>query len=70
MTIKQIKEELLNYTDFYGGDIPASDSIKKANSRQELAEVIESHRSHLENMLCDANIHLDELKKRCGLSAY
>lgn len=70
MTIKQIKEELLSYKDFYGGDIHDSDSIKKAKSKEELAGVIESYRRHLEYMLCDANTHLDELKKRCGLTAY
>lgn len=67
MTIERIKKELLKYTDFYGGDIYDTEAIEKATTKQDLAAVIENHRTHLEHMLCDAGTHLDALKDRCGL---
>ncbi len=67
MTIKAIKEEMLQWTDFYGGDIPDRDAIIKAKSKKDLAEIMERHRSHQEDMLSDAGSHLDNFKKKLGL---
>lgn len=67
MKIKDIKEEMLRYVDFYGGDIPDTDAIKKSKTKKELNDIIEGHRKLLENTLCDALSHLDNFKKNVGL---
>lgn len=54
---------MLEWRDFYGGDIPYTDLIKKAKTKKELRQVLETHRSLLENTLIDAMTHLDEFKK-------
>lgn len=67
MTIEKIKEELLKYRDFYGGDLLNISDVEAATTREELSKIIELHRSHMEAMLCDAGSHLDNLKRRTGL---
>ena len=58
---------MLSYRDFYGCDLLSEDEIKNATTRKELYDIIERHRTHMEDMLCDANSHLDNFKKRVGL---
>jgi len=40
-----------------------NNEIQEATSKKELAEIIETYRTHLECMLCDAHSHLDNFKK-------
>ena len=61
MNLKEAKQKLLKYVDFYGGDIPQKDKIKEAISIDELVEVIEEHRRLLEDTLQDALTDLDNL---------
>ena len=68
MKIDRIKKEMLNYRDFYGGDIPDTDRIRNAITKEQLRNILESHRRHLEFMLSDANSHLDEFKRKIGLN--
>lgn len=68
MQIEMIKQKMLKYRDFYGGDLLNVSDIKNAKTKQELAEIIEKHRTHMEDMLCDAHSHLDHFKTRIGLS--
>jgi hypothetical protein len=67
MTIGKIKEEMKKYRDLYGGDLISLESIDNATTKQELAKMIEEHRTHMEMMLCDAHSHLDKFKDRLGL---
>ena len=67
MDIKRIKKEMLNWHDFYGGDISDVEAIKKAKTKQELNSIIERHRDFLEDMLSDANSHLDNFKRELGM---
>lgn len=67
MTISKIKEEMKKYRDFYGGDLISLDNIDDATSKEQLAKIIEDHRTHMEMMLCDAHSHLDKFKGRLGL---
>ena len=59
---------MLAYRDYYGGDIYLRDEIKNAATKQDLAQIIEQYRSHIEDMANDASRHLDGLKKRVGLT--
>lgn len=67
MKIYEIKEQMINYRDFYGGDLLEVSEVQKAKTRKELYDILERHRSHMESMLADANSHLDNFKKKLGL---
>ena len=68
MTLKNIKKEMTEYIDFYGGDLSDIDAIKKATSKKELSKIIEQHRDFMTDMLSDAYSHLDHFKERIGLT--
>ena len=68
MTLKQIKQKMLDYTDLYNGDIPDTDAIIQAKNKKQLAAIIEKHRHLLEDMLCDAKRDLDDFKESLGLT--
>jgi hypothetical protein len=67
MKINDIKKEMLKFEDFYGGDLLNISDIEKSKTKRELAEIIENHRSHMESMLCDAQRHLDNFKRKLGI---
>ena len=55
------------FRDFYGGDLLNESDIDAARTKAELNRIVENHRNHIEDMLCDANSHLDSFKRKCGL---
>lgn len=67
MKIEEIKKQMLQFRDFYGGDLLNADEVEAATSRKELAGIIERHRQHLEAMSCDADSHLTNFKRKIGL---
>lgn len=67
MNINTIKNEMIKFRDFYGGDLLYVDEVKNANTKEELEKIIELHRDHMESMLCDANSHLNNFKRKLGL---
>ena len=67
MKIAEIKEQMLIWEDFYGGDISCTDRIKKAKTKKELSEILDEHHALMENMLADASSHLSHFKKELGL---
>lgn len=69
MKIEIIKEKMLQWKDFYGGDISDVSAIKNAKSKKELAEILNRHSAFLEDMLSDAMSHLEHFKKELGVSA-
>jgi hypothetical protein len=68
MSIEDIKAKMLLYRDFYGSDFSDTQAINKARTKKELAEIIDRHESHLEDMLSDAKSHLASFKKQIGVS--
>lgn len=70
MTIEKIKKEMSEYRDFYGGDLLDSSEIESATTKEELNNIVERHRSHMESMFSDASSHLDSLKRKCKLGYY
>lgn len=67
MTLEKIKKQMLSFRDFYGGDLLNVSDIESATSKKDLYDIIERHRSHMEDMLTDASSHLDSFKRRVGL---
>ncbi len=67
MTIQNIKKQMLSFKDFYGGDLLDYTEIENAKSKEDLSDIIERHRNHMEAMLSDANSHLDNFKRKVEL---
>jgi len=67
MTLEKIKEKMLKWADFYGGDLTNYERIKNANTKHELERILEEHRSFMEAMLSDAHSHIDNFKRELGL---
>jgi hypothetical protein len=59
---------MLDWQDFYGGDISASDEIKKAKTNKQLSEILDRHEAYMEDMLNDAKMHLKQFRTDIGLS--
>jgi len=59
---------MIAYRDFYGGDLLDVSEVNKTTTKEELSDIIERHRDHMESMLSDANSHLDRLKRETGLN--
>jgi len=69
MTINQIKKEMLEWTDFYGQDITSKDMIENAKTKNELSEVLDAHSRFLEDQAIDAQSHLNNFRKKIGVSS-
>lgn len=67
MTLKEAKKELLKYKDFYGGDLVEIDEIGKAESMEELEEIVNRHIRFLEDQLSDAINDIEQLKQKISL---
>lgn len=67
MNIRTIKTEMLNYCDFYGGDISDTKAIREAKTKQELEKILDNHDSFLDDMVSDAHSHLDNFRHKLGL---
>lgn len=70
MTLAQTKKAMLEWTDFHGGDISDTTSIKNAKNKKELAQVLYDHESFLEMQLCDALSHIESFRKKLKLHVY
>lgn len=68
MEINQIKTEMKSYIDFVGADLLGVDRVDECETKEELAQIIEEHSYHLEIVLSDAQSHLENFKKRIGLT--
>lgn len=67
MKLNDIKIKIIEWQDFYGGDICDVKSIQRAKTKDELSDVLNSHKRYMENMLCDAISHLESFKKELDL---
>jgi len=68
MKLNELKNEIFEWTDFFGGDIISADAVRNAKNKEDLSAALEEHRSFMESQLCDANSHLDNFKKKLGLT--
>lgn len=67
MKIAKIKKEMIAYRDFYGGPLLEVDFIEDKTTKEELADIIDTHNSFLECQLCDAQSSLERFKRKVGL---
>lgn len=68
MTLDEIKQEMMSYQDFFGGQLLEVQSIKHAKTKEDLKVIIDSHNDHLEMMVTDAQSSLNRFRQRLGLN--
>jgi len=47
-TLEKLKTKILEWRDFYGGDILVESDVTNAKSKKDLKKVLENHRTFLE----------------------
>ena len=67
MNVREIKDAMLSWCDFYGQDLVETDRIKSAKSKKELFEVLNDHINFLQYQNIDAINHAEMFKKKLGL---
>lgn len=65
--INALKKKLLEYRDFYDGDIPMTDKINAAKTETDIYNIIQEYRKLLENQAIDAEKHLHDFEKSLNL---
>jgi len=64
MNIDEIKNEMREFRDFYGGDLLNIDDLDGAQSIEELKVILNNHEKHIDMMLRDACSPLDSFKMK------
>lgn len=67
MELEEIKKEMKKYRDLYGGELLDYAEIDNCKNLLDCESLIERHRSHMADMLSDADRHLDNFRKRIGV---
>lgn len=67
MNIKDIKKEMKDYIDFFGGSLISYERIDYCKTKKELSELIDEHNNHMEGMLTDAQSSLSRFKQKLTL---
>lgn len=70
MKISDKKKKMLEWRDFYGGDIFYTDEIQKAKTNKELLEIMDMYYRHLEDVANDAGRHCENFTRSLGLYSY
>ncbi|MES2593161.1 MAG: hypothetical protein V4608_14865 [Bacteroidota bacterium] len=68
MKIEEIKNELKEFKDFFGGELLDIESVASCSSKIELSEIIDRHSNHIEMMCNDALHSLERFRRKVGLS--
>lgn len=66
-TLSEIKKEILEWRDYYGGDILDDGAVKKAKSKKQLKSILDNHYRFLEHQNIDALNHCDQFISSLGL---
>ena len=67
MKLQDIKKQMLEYRDFFGGDLLDVAEVEKAKTKKQLVGIINRHNQHLDDMVADAQQHLKGFKRKVGL---
>jgi hypothetical protein len=70
MNLQEQKKKMLEFKDFYGGQLLDFDDIQKAKSKWQLAKIIDNHYNHIESMCNDAQSSLERFKKEIQLTMF
>lgn len=70
MTIGKIKKEMLEWKDFWGGEIINSDEIDKAKTKKELAQILDRHENFMKYQAIDAESHLENFRRKLNISTF
>lgn len=64
MKIEDVKKQMKEYKDFFGGNLIDVDEIDACTNKGELRRLIDRHSEHIEMQCSDALGHLDRLTER------
>ena len=67
MKISEIKKQMIEFRDLYGNELLDVACVEDAQTKEDLSQICESHKEHLETMWCDADDHLERFMKKVGL---
>ena len=67
MNIKQIKNKMLKWRDYYGQDIPDYEKINNAKNKKELKEILYDHGNFLADQYTESLYYLNDFIKSLGL---
>lgn len=70
MRITEIKKKMMEWEDFYGGDIFYTAEIRNAKTKKALADIMETYSRYLEDQAIDAQTHFEGFVKELGLERY
>lgn len=59
---------MLNWKDFYGGEIVETDRIEAAKTKRDLKELLNERIRFYEDMLCDACSFQRQFEEKLGLN--
>lgn len=65
--MEKIKKEMIEYRDLLGQPLIGSERVKDAETKEELAEIIDEHEEHLEGVVNDTQSALRSFKTKIGL---
>lgn len=68
MNIEEIKKEMHEFKDFFGGDLLLKSDIDSCKNILDCERIIERQRSFIQDMAIDADSHLDKFKERLGIN--
>lgn len=68
LDLKSIKKQMLEYRDYYGGDLLNVSDIKSAKSKRELRDILQNHYKYIADMANDAQRDLERFQDSLGLS--
>lgn len=63
MKIDDIKKQMKEYTDFFGGQLINHSEIDKAETEIELERIIDKHHDYISDMANDAQNSLDRWRR-------
>ena len=68
MDLKTAKRKMLEWTDFWGGEIIYTDEIIKSKTKKDLEIVFDKYIAHIEQIGMDAVSHANKFKNELRLT--
>jgi hypothetical protein len=64
---EKAKEQMKNYTDFWGGELHDKHLIKDAKNIFDLETILNNHHDYITDMATDAQASLERFKRSIGV---
>lgn len=67
MELEEIKKQMKDWKDLFGSHLLDKEDIESAQTKEELALIIERHHEHLSDRANDAQSHLERFQRSVEL---